>query len=262
MQPLTIAVAQMRSTIGDVEGNAHAIERLLDRTAAEGARMLFLPEACLTGYNRDHAVDIALPDFAAAVRMVEENAQMRGVALSYGFVERDEAGGKPFVTQVLYDGNTRAKYRKSHLGPHERDAFQPGNRLLAAEIAGMRVGVQLCWEGHIPQIAATLRAQGAEVIAAPFASGIGGERRLESWNRFLPARASDNGVYVVACNALPAGGIAVYDPKGVCIASYAGDDEMLVTCEFDGVLPRDDVTQPMGGLSYFDYQRPELYEGA
>ena len=66
-------------------------------------------------------------------------------------------------------------------------------------------------------------------------------------------------MFVVACNALPAGGIAVYNPKGVCIASSASEDVMFVTCELDGVLPRDDATQPMGALSYFDYQRPELY---
>ncbi|MBO4353033.1 MAG: hypothetical protein J5818_06025, partial [Eggerthellaceae bacterium] len=149
---------------------------------------------------------------------------------------------------------------KTHLGPHERDAFQPGDQLVVNDMAGARVGVQLCWEGHIPQIAATLRARGAEVIAAPFASGVGGERRLESWSRFLPARAGDNGVYVVACNALPAGGIAVYGPKGELVTSYAGDDEVLITCELDSVLPRNDPEQPMGSLSYFDYQRPELYE--
>lgn len=260
MLPLTIAVAQMRSVVGDAEGNAHTIVRLIDRAAAEGAHMLFLPEACLTGYNRERAAEIALDDFAAAVRVVEEHALECDVALSYGFIERDEAGGKPFVTHVLFDGDARATYRKTHLGPHEREFFQPGDRLLVFDVLGTRMGVQLCWEGHIPQIAATLRARGVELIAAPFASGVGGERRLESWSRFLPARAGDNDVFVVACNALPAGGIAVYDPKGVLIGSYAGDDETIFICELDGKLPRDDASQPMGSLSYFDYQRPELYE--
>lgn len=267
MQPLVVAIAQFAPLVGDLEGNAQRVKELVDRSAQARARMLFLPEACLTGYSRERASECAI-DFTTAVGVVEKVARDAGVAVSFGFIERDPQGGKPFVTHVIWDDGVRLVYRKTHLGPHEQNAFQLGESLMVGSVAGAYVGVQLCWEGHIPQVAATLRARGVEVIAAPFASGVGGAARLASWAKFLPARASDNGVYVVACNALSAaldgtmrgGGMAVYDPKGNVLVDYAGSDEALIVCDLDGVLPRNDTSQPMSGLSYFDYQRPELYK--
>ena len=49
-------------------------------------------------------------------------------------------------------------------------------------------------------------------------------------------------------------------PKGNVLVDYTGSDEALIVSDLDGVLPRNDTSQPMAGLSYFDYQRPELYK--
>lgn len=148
------------------------------------------------------------------------------------------------------------------------------------------MGVQLCWEGYIADIASTLRAQGAGLLLAPHAVGVGGMRRLELWSRYLPARALDNGMFVVACNALrnanrkvpehadnglegqtctdfcsaEGGGLAAYAPDGSLIASYEGSDEHMILVGVGGALPREMPQHGMRNISYFDRRRPELYD--
>ena len=63
------------------------------------------------------------------------------------------------------------------------------------------------------------------------------------------------------------GGLAVWDPKGRIIAQYFGTEEMLITAEIGGELPRERFLKEQQGLaehdmhtlSYFDLKRKELF---
>ena len=267
MKPVRVAVAAMRSVVGDVEGNLGRALRLLDEAAGEKADLLVLPEACLTGYDAARAALIAIEQTDEACAALEAHAAQQGVALCYGLIERNP-GGAPFVTQVTTDGTARLVYRKTHLGRTERGVFSAGDELPVAQVAGAAVGVHLCWEAHLPQIAGTLRAKDAELLLIPLASGCSGERRLDTWRRFLPARAYDNGAFVVAVNAvrergdgsLCGGGVMVCAPGGAVLVEEHGFDERLVACDLDGALPRDREPDGMRGTSWFDHRRPELYQ--
>ena len=268
MRELTIAVAQAASFPGCVDRNLDRLHSLAQECAEKEAGLLCLPEAFLTGYDRHAASEMALDAGDPRLEAAEAIACTTGVALSYGYIERNPRGGAPFVTHVVTDGTDRLVYRKTHLGPHEEGFFCVGDQLPVETVAGVRIGVHLCWESHIPQIAATLRHRGAELLIVPFASGLGGRQRRESWMRFLPARASDNGCYLATCNALrpsddggafTGGGAIVFDTKGVVLAEVFSNEESLITTAITGPLPRELAVERMGTLSYFDHQRPELY---
>ncbi|MCR5845649.1 MAG: hypothetical protein K6G78_03685 [bacterium] len=266
MQRIRIAVVQMESEIGDVDANLEKMVRFVDEASEQGCALVCFPEACLTGYSASRP-QIAISSDCPRVRAIEELAAENAVAISFGFVE-DGGAEHPFVKHMVASPSETLAYRKTHLGSYEDGAFSAGDELPVATISGVGMGIQLCWESHIPQISATLRAKGAELVIAPFASGIGGERRLESWERFLPARASDNGVYLAACNALgyreggqrKGGGIAIYDPYGKLIASHSSSCDHMLMAEIGPDLPRDHPDEGMGRMSYFDRIRPELYE--
>ena len=202
MRELTIAVAQAVSFPGETDVNLKLLQQLVGESMQQNADLLCLPEAFLTGYNRQLARDIALDAHDSRLTTVEAIARETGMALSFGYIERNPDEARPFVTHVVTDGTRRLVYRKTHLGPHEQDFFTAGNQLPVETIAGVRVGVHLCWEAHFPQVAATLRQRGAELLIAPFACGLSGQRRRDAWMRVLPARANDNGCYLAACNAL------------------------------------------------------------
>src|SRR5262245_42639825 len=53
---LTIALAQLNPTVGDIDGNLARIRRARDRAAAQGADLVVLPELALIGYPPEDLV--------------------------------------------------------------------------------------------------------------------------------------------------------------------------------------------------------------
>ncbi len=271
MRALRASAVQMRSELGDVAQNCEKVVALAFRAIDEGARIIGFPEACLTGYDASRSSELAEGLEHPCVKRLGRFAAEQGVVLSFGLIEQGE--GLPYVTQVVCAGDVRFIYRKTHLGKTEVGHFAAGGSIDAVQVPDACLGVSLCWECCIPDIAGTLRAKGAEVLLAPFASPLSGELRLESWATYLPARAHDNGMYVVACNALKplgegGGGCAIYDACGKLMGSLASPVDDVLTVELDADLPRDrdggeaddgNGGRGMRGISYFDRRRPELY---
>lgn len=274
MREIVVAAVQMASELGQAKLNAAYQCRWLERARVSGAQMVFFPECSLTGYSTTKAIDAAITTDDEAIALLEYHASMLGVVAGYGFIERDDMSDLPYITYVVSYGEDRLVYRKAHLGASEKPHFAQGNELPIINVAGVCVGVQLCWEGHIPDVAATLRSKGAELLLTPHAGGLGGARRVEQWCRYLPARAQDNGMFVLACNALwpegyeggkmverggQGGGLIAFGPDGRLLDSYDGADEHMLALRVGGVLPRESKAGGMTNISYFDRRRPELY---
>lgn len=267
MRKATIAAVQLENTIGQAAKNMERLIGWVGRAAQQGVDIVIFPECCLTGYTTSAASEIAIPAESACVKTLEQTARERGIAVGYGFVER-KPGGAPFITYVIASAvnpDERLVYRKTHLGTRERGTFTPGDDLPVTTIAGVRIGVQLCWEAHMPDITSTLRSKGAELVVMPHAGGPNGEHRLDLWRKYLPARALDNGLFIIACNATftgsdnSGGGLAAYAPDGRRLAESAPAGESMLLVEIDGPLPRESPDDNMHGISYFDRRRPELY---
>lgn len=282
MKGFVVAAVQMESAMGDVPANAAKICSWIEVAARERAQLVFFPECCLTGYSTTHADKVAVPVALDEAMDLERLACELGVAVGYGYIERRTpevaaicpgedgcaaSSGKPCITYVVAGRDGRLVYRKTHLGSRELQAFEAGNELPVARIEGVSIGVELCWEAHIPDITATLRAKGAELVLVPHAVGIDVARRMELWGRYLPARAYDNGLFVVACNALQhdeegvvtGGGMMAFGPDGTSCAAVESSEEGMLFVSIGGMLPRENVDGGMRGASYFDRRRPELY---
>ena len=285
---LKVVAVQVESALGQVGHNLEKHAQWIERAVREGADLVFFPECSLTGYSTVQSREYAIGCDDETVRAAEGYARERGIAVGFGFIEQaglgddvrglnldagdasanPERSGKLFITYEIAHGVERLIYRKSHLGSREREVFSAGDELPVAHVADTCVGVQLCWEAHIPDIATTLRAKGAQLVICPHAGGLGGQRRVESWDRYLAARALDNGMYVVACNAVRhdvdgqprGGGMVAYGPDGVRIACGASAKEDMLIVDANGVLPRDLPDGNMHAISYFDRRRLELYE--
>ena len=266
MNAITLAVVQMTTATLQPETNVGTMLDFLARAADAGADLVLFPECSLTGYTTERAAEAALPLDNPHRASLEAAADRLGVAVCYGFIEA--AGSRPQITQVLFDRGQNVLYRKTHLGSREDEVFLAGAEFPVADLScGVRCGMQLCWESHIPEISTALRAAGAELLLIPYASGMAGARCRENWNIHLPARASDNGVFAAACNALrergtgelAGGGMAVYDPKGREIAGYFGADAHMLLVELGGPLPREIPPGDMHSISYFDRCRRELF---
>ena len=267
MQRLLVSAAQIESAIGDIGSNAARMESLLVQASEARSNLVFFPECCLTGYDMEQAERIAIEPDDPQVIAIEEKACSADIAIGYGYIERSIADNRLFATYVVTSRESRLVYRKTHLGSREQKVLSPGDTLPIADVSGVKIGVQLCWEAHIPELTGTLRAKGAQLVLMPHAGGLAGVRRIESWSRYLCARALDNGLFVAACNAIRrnhdgsihGGGIAFYGPDGHGIAQYCEQDEHIETVAVGGFLPREGDSSDMHAISYFDRRRPELY---
>jgi NAD+ synthase (glutamine-hydrolysing) len=241
-RPLRVALAQMNSTVGDIDGNAQKIREYLDRAVDEGAQLVLFPELAVNGYPPE---DLLLKThfLAAGRRALEELAQqVRDTVALVGFAEHSEDVFNSLA--VLADGEVRGIYRKMFLPNYgvfdEHRYFQVGDTASVVRVNGTTVGLTICediWEPGPP--ASDVALAGAEVIvnisASPYHRGKGAERE-----RMLTQRARDSLAYVVYCNLVGGqdelifdGYSLVIDPDGELMARGAQFDEELVVCDID-----------------------------
>ena len=263
MKDIRLTVVQMSSVAGDPEGNLRKMEGFI--RDSRGSDVICFHEMCLSGYTTKDPGRYAIASDHSCVERLRSLSKEYDMTIVFGYIE-DDSKGLCLRQEIVDDGRTVGFYRKTHLGSREAEFFTPGDELPVFNVRDVNMAIQLCIESHIPDISTVYRRKGAELILMPFSSGISGDRRKEVWDTYLPARASDNGLYVAAVSAVGdnglgtvfGGGLAVFDPKGRVLAEHYGTDEHSVTVEIGGPLPRDGK-DTMDNISYFGRRRPELY---
>jgi deaminated glutathione amidase len=116
--------------------------------------------------------------------------------------------GRVYNTAVAFSpgGELVASYRKLHLfdalGQRESDLVAPGSAPVVSELAGTRVGLEICYDIRFPELSRALAVGGAAllVVSAAWQAGLFKE---EHWVTLLRARAIENTVWVAACGQVP-----------------------------------------------------------
>jgi predicted amidohydrolase len=265
---LKIAAVCMRAIPGEIEGNMDRIEALTREASAKGADVVCFPELSVTGYIQDSPKRMyGREEMENAVDRLVRSAREAGVVLMAGLIEVVDEGD-PYITQIIAGPEGLiGSCRKTHLGPTETATYRPGEKIEVFRVGGTTFGIQLCYEGHFPEISTRMALMGADMIFLPHASPRGTpEEKLESWMRHLPARAYDNGVFVIACNQAGTGGSGltfpgvgvVFGPDGRVLARYAGTGEHILYAVLKDEMLRDVRTHRM--RYFLPGRRPSLYE--
>lgn len=253
-------MVQIEPAMGDVRNN---VERMLDFVDG-GHDVICFPELSLTGYSSKDSPGHAIDVNDESIKTLRVVACENNTVIVFGFPERSASG--LHITQAVATPDGRLElYRKTHLGRFEKEHFVPGNKFICTQTENVSIGLQLCWESHIPDISTTLRHMGAELILNPHASFKNPSERVGLWKKYLPARAYDNRLFFAACDAInegKGGGILVLDSKGDVVGEHSSSDEFALDCTLDPELlkrasPGDRNT--MNGMDFFLRRRPELY---
>ncbi|MER7460533.1 carbon-nitrogen hydrolase family protein [Micromonospora sp. NPDC126480] len=246
--PLTVAAVQSEPVPGDVAANAVTAAALVRRAAAEGARVVVLPELYLPAYHPPAlAADPAGTDVVAdAARRVadprltplREAARDGGAVVVVGAAVR-QPDGRRTISALVTDraGNVRVGYDKQQLWGGERELFDPGDRGATLVVDGWRLGLGICYDGCFPEHGRAAAADGAHGYLCPSGYLAGSEHRRDL---YYAARALDNTMYVVFANAVGGtdpwrfnGGAAVYDPEGRALARGADTGEAVLVATLD-----------------------------
>ncbi|MFL5883856.1 MAG: NAD+ synthase [Thermoleophilaceae bacterium] len=218
-EPMRVALAQMNSVVGDIDGNAERIRGLIDDARDEGAQLVVFPELALTGYPpEDLLLKTHFAD-AAGEALRELASGVHDIVALVGFPER--ADDLYNAAAVIADGEVRAVYRKIYLPNYgvfdEHRYFQSGTEPALIELNGVAIGLTICediWEPGPPATSEALA--GAQVIvnlsASPYHAGKPNERE-----QMLVQRARDNLAAVVFCNLVGGQDELVFDGCSVAI---------------------------------------------
>jgi NAD+ synthase (glutamine-hydrolysing) len=239
---MRIALAQINTVVGDLEGNRALILGRLEEARAAGADLVLFPELAVTGYPPE---DLLLrPGFIkAADRSLREiAAQATGIVALVGVPHF--AGDLYNACAVCAGGEVKAVYRKRFLPNYgvfdEERYFASGHDLVLLRFGEALVGVTVCEDMWQPGPPATdLALAGAQLLvnvsASPF--HVGKDREREE---MFALRARDTSSFVAFVNAVGGqdelifdGHSVVLDDEGEVVARAPGFEEALLIVDVD-----------------------------
>ena len=243
MKLLRVALAQMNSTVGDLAGNSKKISDYIKKAVRQKADIIAFPELALTGYPPE---DLLLKPRFISDNMAELKkigSQDHGITVIAGFVDADKKGLYN-AAAVISEGRIIDVYHKIFLPNYgvfdEHRYFKPGNKFPVYNIAGFRLGINICediWHSEGPARIQALA--GAEVIininASPYEMG-----KPELRQKILKERSCENSVMIAYLNAVGGqdelvfdGFSMVYDHEGSLIARGKQFEEDMVVLDLD-----------------------------
>jgi len=267
---MKVAAVQLNST-ADTAANLAAADRLTRAAAADGAKLIVLPEKwTVIGTDEQLRAGAETLD-GPAISWARATARELGVDLIAGSIsERLEGGAggqrpagrggrdshlqstgaeKLANTSVHVDpeGEVRAVYRKVHMfdveidgrSYNESEVEQAGDEIVSSVTAdGVELGLAICYDLRFPELFRILAVRGARVIALPSAFTLPTTR--DHWDTLIRARAIENQTFMIAANQVGAhpgehrsgGRSMIVDPWGIVLGQVP-DREGYALAELD-----------------------------
>ena len=298
MRNIRVAAVQFQHAPGDKAANLVAVERFIRTAADQKVEIITFPECCLSGYwhlrrlSREQLEALAepLPDGPLAQRLLALSRQHR-MTIGAGLVELDTQRRLYNSFFVAMPDGRWACHRKLHVFVSE--FLTPGDQYTVFDTPhGCRVGVLICYDNNLVENARITALMGAEILLAPHQTGgcrsgspcAMGPIDVQLWEnrerdpaalqaefqgdkgrgwlrRWLPARAHDNGMFLVFANGVGrdddevrTGNAMILDCYGRTLAESQAIGDDLIVADLDASL-RERST----GYRWIKARRPELY---
>ena len=298
MRNIRVASVQFEHRNGDKAANRATIERFAAQAADAGAEIVVFPECCITGYwflrhlSREALLELAEPVYSGeSSQFLGALAQQHGMTVGAGLVEAADDGTLYNTYVVAMPDGRFARHRKLHCFISEHMASGSEYTVFDAPHE-CRLGVLTCYDNNLGENVRMAALDGAEILLAPHQTGgcttpdpntMGRidpklwENRLNdpeaieaelrgpkgrAWlMRWLPARAHDNGLFLVFSNGVGidddevrTGNAMILDPYGRILAETWQADDAMVVADLDASLCERNT-----GRRWIKTRRPELY---
>ena len=239
MDKIRIALAQINTTVGDLDNNTAKIINYVNLARSSGADLIAFPELTITGYPPE--------DLLFKSQFIEDNIALmndvvqasKNITVVVGFV--DSSPHLYNSAAVAHDGKLIDIYHKHQLPNYgvfdEKRYFSPGNTCPIYVVEGIDLGVNICediWHPDGPT--SSLLSSGARVIvnisSSPYYAG-----RLTEREKMLTSRAKENDVFIAYVNLVGGqdelvfdGASMLVDPKGQIIQQgYQFKEDLVIT---------------------------------
>jgi predicted amidohydrolase len=246
---LRVAAVQLNST-ADLPANLKLADSLTRAAAADGAKLIVLPEKWTAMGSEEQLRAAAETLEGSAIRWARSTARELGVDLVAGSILERLDGREKLANASVHinpRGEIVAVYRKVHMfdveidgrSYRESELEEPGEEIVLSRTAGgVELGLSICYDLRFPELYRVLAVGGARVIALPAAFTLATTR--DHWETLVRARAIENQAFVVAANQVGAhpgghrsgGRSMIVDPWGLVLAQ-APDREGHIVAELD-----------------------------
>lgn len=297
MKNLRAASVQFHHRPGDKAHNLSVIREFAAKASDLGVQVLVFPEMCITGYwhvrnlSEEQIRELAEPiPGGPSSREIARLAAEYQMIIGAGLIELGEDGNLYNAYFVGMPDGSFARHRKLHcfISPH----MASGTEYTVFDTPLGRMGVLICWDNNLVENVRITALKGAEVLLAPHQTGgchsrspeamglidpqlwldreknpeaieaeFRGPKGREWLMRWLPARAHDNGLFLVFSNGVGldddevrTGNAMILDPYGRILAETWAAKDAMVVADLDGAL-LDRCT----GRRWIRGRRPELY---
>ena len=240
------------------------MRRIDETVASEHPDLIALPEVTYPAYflgTPDLAGCNVLSPADAAERFAAK-ARQHGIYIAVGLA-LDVPGGRYANGALLFgrEGAIIGRYDKSFLFHFDTRWFAPGAAYPVFETDIGRIGILVCADGRLPEIARSLALNGAQLIL-DLTAWVSGARHSEELTTsqvefLMPTRAAENGVWIACCDKFGveaesivyAGRSRFIDPSGSTVAALGPNEDAALTYD----VPTVDAAPPVT-------RRPELYD--
>ena len=233
------AMAQINTTVGDLEGNKKIILGSIDSARSAGAGILLFPELTITGYPPEDLLLHTgfLRDNIRVLKEVEAYTTGSDTMVVVGFV--DFSLEIYNAAAIIQNGEIKGVYRKMNLPNYsvfdERRYFTPGSRPLIIMSGSLKIGVNICEDIWVPAGPTNDQAiAGANLILNLSASPFTSTKNLTRMS-LLQTRAMEYSCCMLYCNHVGGQDELVFDgrstaimPDGHRIVARSFEEDFLV----------------------------------
>lgn len=242
------ALAQINTTVGDLEGNRNKILLSLGQARSAQADIVLFPELAVCGYPPEDLLlkQHFLKDNLQSLKLIVKEVQ--DIIAVVGFVDQDRKGRLFNAAAIVAGGKIRAVYHKHALPNYgvfdEKRYFVEGVNDPLLSIGGVKMAVNICediWlkDGiHLSQTRA-----GAKVLmnisSSPYDFS-----KCQARRKLLCARARETGAFICYVNLVGGqdelvfdGDSLVVDPRGKIMATGSSFAEDLLLVDLPVKVP-------------------------
>jgi NAD+ synthase (glutamine-hydrolysing) len=241
-----IALGQINTTVGDLDGNVDTMSAWAARATEAGADLICFPELAITGYPPEDLV-LRQTFVDENLEALEELARRSagGCAVITGFVDRSDAGIHN-AAALLRGGVIEARYHKVKLPNYgvfdEKRYFVPGLAGCAVRVASSDLGISVCEDAWAPGPPFNEYARGHVPLVLNINGSPYHRHKIAERLDICRDRARETGAWIVYVNAIGGqdelifdGGSMVVSPEGELAHRAAMFEEDLLVVDLQGL---------------------------
>lgn len=299
MKDIRVASVQFNHRAGDKRYNLAIIKKYVEQAAEQGVKIIVFPEMCITGYwhisklKKEQINSLAEPiPQGSSTALLLALSKQHDISIGAGLIEKGEDGKRYNSFVFVMPNGELQKHRKLHtfVSIHMNSGE---NYTVFDTPHGCKVGILICWDNNLVENVRITALKGADILIAPHQTGgcnsrspnamglidpqlwldrdknpdaikaeMQGKKGRDWLMRWLPARAHDNGLFIIFSNGVGidmdevrTGNAMILNPYGEIINETDSIENDMVIADLKGA----DLNM-CTGRRWIRGRRPALYQ--